>query len=71
MNYIVLPFPPSANRYRRTTMYWLLGAIVVYLAASVGLCCYLKRRAMRYRVHRPMHDVMDDGGCWNPGVKRW
>jgi hypothetical protein len=70
---------PHAQRYRPTdtaterspTMYWLLGGIVVYLACCVGLGCHLKRRDMHNRIRQRMHDVLDDGGCWDPGIKRW
>jgi predicted membrane channel-forming protein YqfA (hemolysin III family) len=50
---------------------WLIAGIVVYLAGSVWLGCHLKRRALNHRIRQRMHDVLGDGGCWDPGVKRW
>jgi hypothetical protein len=63
--------PTDTATERRSTMYWLLGGIVVYLACCVGLGCHLKRRDMHNRIRQRMHDVLSDGGCWDPGVKRW
>ena len=53
----------------------LLGGVLAYCGIACALGCWLRRRARYYRHHRKtlerMDDVMDDGGCWDPGIKRW